>query len=166
MTSLRNPDLVQPDELREVIRGNLEGFPMPSARDGFIVEDLDLILRWKGPRYALDSVGRFRLIEVKQPGYGLTGGQEWTFLRCIVPILLQSAESWRFDGFFLVNVDKNYSVPSKNMLPALHPESIVSVRGADGRHQMDVGQFLAWCACPFSPFPGIEVKRGPKLLAG
>lgn len=162
MTSFRNPALVQPDELRELIRGNLDGHPMPSASDGFIVEDLDLVLRWKGPRYGLDSIGRFRLIEVKQPGYGLTGGQEWTFLRCIAPILLQSA---RFDGFFLVNVDKNYSVPSKHMLPVLHPDSEFSVRGADGRHVMNVDQFLRWCDCPFSPFDGIRVKDESELLA-
>lgn len=150
---LQRPDLAHPDPLRELIRGNLSGHPMPTARDGLIVEDLDLILRWKGERYGLDDLGRFRLVEVKQPGADLTTGQWWLFRHLMQPIL---ASSPRFDGFFIVRVNKRHTTTSSQGHPVLAPDTRFVVVGKE-RHPMTVPDFLSWCDTPHSPFPGLPL---------
>lgn len=149
---LNDPTLAPPDPLRELIRGNLPGHPMPTGADGLIVEDLDLVLRWKGDRYNLDDLGRFRLCEVKQPGSDMTNGQAWTFLRLLAPIL---QKSHRFDGFFIIQVNKRRTVTGTKGHPVLDTDTELVVIG-QGRHRMTVPQFLAWCDTPYSPFAGLE----------
>lgn len=152
---LNDPSLAPPDPLRELIRGNLQHHPMPSANDGFVVEDLDLVLRWQGERYGLDEHGRFRLCEVKQPGQDLSNGQAWTFLQVLDPILWHSD---RYDGFFIVQVNKRRPVAGMKGHPVLPADTKFVVIGQE-RRRMDVAEFLAWCDNPFSPFPGLRHRR-------
>jgi len=58
--TFRNPELYQVLPFRDFLRE-----VMPNGREGFVAEDLDLILRWYGPKYHLDSVGLFALVEIK-----------------------------------------------------------------------------------------------------
>lgn len=56
----RNPDKFQELSFRKWIRDNL-----PSGPEGFIAEDLDLVVRVFGARHGTDAVGKFRLLELK-----------------------------------------------------------------------------------------------------
>lgn len=122
-------------ELRELLRGRKHE-PMPSGRDGFVVEDLDLVLRWFGPRYDLDEWGRFRYVEVKRQGYDLDASQSRTFglshsLLCERPD--------RYDGFYLVTHSDDE-----------HAETTTyTVNG----HQLTCNQFLTWVLRPKSTIP-------------
>lgn len=122
-------------ELRELLRGHKHR-TMPEGRDGFVVEDLDLILRWYGPRFNQDSIGRFRLVELKRLGAGiLEEAQRRTF------DLLDSVitNSDRYDGFYVVEFDDDR-----------HRED---TRYYIGAHVLSSDEFLDWCLTPESPFP-------------
>lgn len=94
----RNPDKVQVLPLREYLRREL-----PNGRDGFVVEDLDLLIRHFGPRYGTDSQGRFMLIEEKRNGCTIGAAQQRTF--GLVDEVLRKGDPnrERYTGYYLLN---------------------------------------------------------------
>jgi hypothetical protein len=84
------------DPKREFIRNH-----MPSGRQGFVVEDLDLILRHFGRNYELDSKGRLSLIEIKV-GVGTFGASKAYTLGLLDQMCRSSEMAERYRGFYLV----------------------------------------------------------------
>lgn len=56
----RHPDKFQVLKFREWIRENL-----PTGKEGFIAEDLDLVIKVFGSNYGLGQAGKFMLCELK-----------------------------------------------------------------------------------------------------
>lgn len=156
MLSVRRPDVATPDPLRNTLRGNTPGFPFPEGKDGFVVEDLDVVLRWHGARFGLDAVGRFRLLEVKHPGFALEPAQKMTFVRCMAEAITPE----RFDGIFLLQVDKRNTVTGLDGDDALHPDTTFRVVGRTERPVMSLAEFRDWTLTPVSPFEGLGRSRG------
>lgn len=98
--TFRNPDKFQVLPFREWIRNN-----MPSGRDGFVAEDLDLVVRLYGPRFHTDATGKFMLIELKHGNTQPAIAQQKTF--GLIDALLRKAdpEQKRYLGYFVVNYD-------------------------------------------------------------
>lgn len=82
---------------------------LPGA--GLVITDLDVVMRWFGPRYGLDHEGVFALLEIKRGGAPLTGGQRHTFglldrlFREAAPdrylglhVLHDLGDRWRWEG--------------------------------------------------------------------
>lgn len=95
--AFRNPDILQVLPFREWLREK-----MPSGRDGFVVEDLDLVVRWFGRNYGYDSRGAFMLMDLKFGSAQLGIAQEKTF--GLMDGLLRQADPdfERYLGFFLI----------------------------------------------------------------
>lgn len=90
----RNPDKFQVLPWREFIRQNL-----PAGNEGFVAEDLDLIVRiYKHD----DPEGKFMLIELKYQQSTLNTAQKRTF--GLIDKLLRKADPERkkYFGFYLV----------------------------------------------------------------
>jgi hypothetical protein len=76
----RHPELFQLLPWREHLRSKR----FPSGADGFVVEDLDVLVRWWGHNFQLDDDGTFALVEMKYDATGagparLPYAQERTF---------------------------------------------------------------------------------------
>lgn len=124
--------------MRELLRGN--GYqPMPSGSEGFVVQDLDLVLAWHGQRFGLDRPGRVRLTEMRRWGKRLDGSKVWTF-GLLDTMLRQSP--WadaRYDGFYVVeHSDDRFDRSTR-----------YRVEGAE----LDSDEFLSWVESPVSPIP-------------
>lgn len=93
----RNPDILQVLPFREWLRNK-----MPNGYFGFVVEDLDLVIRWFGRNYGFDSRGAFMLIDLKYGNKGLDVAQEKTF--GLMDALLREADpdQERYLGFYLI----------------------------------------------------------------
>lgn len=93
----RNPDLLQVLPFRDWLRKK-----MPNGSSGFVVEDLDLVIRWFGRNYGYDGRGAFMLIDVKFENKGLEFAQEKTF--GLMDSLLRAADPdyERYLGFYLI----------------------------------------------------------------
>ena len=72
----RSGDKYQLLQYREYIRNHPQS-PLP--RDGYVVEDLDMLIRGFGPRFQTDDLGKFVEIELKFGRKWLTYGQLKTF---------------------------------------------------------------------------------------
>lgn len=122
-------------EFRELLRGRKHE-PMPAGTDGFVVEDLDLVLRWFGPHYGLDEWGRFRYVELKRAGYSINPAQRRTFglSHCIL-----SERPDRYDGFYVVcHSDDDHN-----------EATTYTVNG----QPLTCGEFLGWVLTPYSTIP-------------
>jgi hypothetical protein len=84
------------DAKREFIRRNL-----PSGRDGFVAEDIDLVIRHFSNRYDQDSAGRLRLTEVKV-ARGMFRTSKAMTLGLLDAICRSSDMAERYEGFFLI----------------------------------------------------------------
>lgn len=140
----RNGDKLPVYPLRSLLRGESH-WKMPTGSEGFVVEDEDLIVRWYGPRFKLDALGRFRFMEWKYGEAGLNEAQSMTF--GLIATELQS--SARFDGYYLVQYDDHEH----------GPDATYWVNG----WQMTSGEFREWLLTPRSTierlrFPNIGVK--------
>lgn len=100
MHTFNNPDKYQVLPFREWLREN-----MPNGKDGFVVEDLDLVVRWFGQRYGFDSKGAFMLIDLKFGTSDLGVAQVKTF--GLIDEMLRQVDPHqdRYMGFFLVQYD-------------------------------------------------------------
>lgn len=98
----RNPDKFQILPFREWIRNNL-----PSGRDGFIVEDLDLVIKVYGRNYGLDRKGKFMLCELKF--YPKSIGYAQKQLYGLIDKLLRSADpdKNRYQGYYVIQYDND-----------------------------------------------------------
>jgi len=87
----------------------------PGGKEGFIAEDLDLVIRKHGGKYSTDAMGRFSLIEVKHGGCSIKDciadeigfSKEMTF--GMIDRLLRKGdpEAKRYEGFFIIRTFKN-----------------------------------------------------------
>ena len=121
--TFRNPEHLQVLPEREWLRQQL-----PSGREGFIAEDLDLVVRAYGPRYGLDALGRFRLIELKRGNASLGTSKRMTF-GLIDQGLRTGATAERYDGYYVVRTSE-----------AWDEAQVFNVNGIDLAH----GQFRRW----------------------
>mgnify|MGYP001492292630 CR=1 FL=1 len=104
--NFNNPDKLQLLSFRKWLRNN-----MPKGRDGFVVEDLDLVIRWFGYNYGFDSVGAFMLIELKFGSAEMDVPQ--IKLWGLIDSLLRKAdpERKRYFGFYLIQyTDDDWNV--------------------------------------------------------
>ena len=136
-------------ELRETLRGH-KWKKMPNTRGcGFVVEDLDLILRWYGPPFKLDSEGRFRLVEIKHslyPNLDRDLGKIYTFK----PIVETLQSYNRFDGYFVVGCsDMQHTATTSYSVNGMRQEI------------MSAERFMNWCLNPWSEIPGMWTRPDP-----
>ena len=98
--TFRNPDLFQVLPLRDYLRS--PGWP--DGKDGFVVEDLDVVVRHFGNTFHTDAKGRLLLIEQKHPGHWIRTAQEKTF--GLMDTLLRKAdpERVRYLGYYILQV--------------------------------------------------------------
>lgn len=90
-----DPELRLP--YREFIRQRL-----PGPSDGFIVEDIDLILRVFGMGYGTDTRGKFRLLEIKSADGRITYGQRETFNLIDMMLRAVDPQRRRYLGYFTI----------------------------------------------------------------
>lgn len=127
---------------RELIRGNTYWEKMPLGPGGLTVEDLDLIVRWYGPNFNLDEIGRYRLIELKHYRFHLGTSKRMLFGQ-MVTILYQNDP--RFDGIFVVVAhDDRHDI-----------STTYEVHGEVYSAFMTSQEFRDWILTPYSYFPGI-----------
>lgn len=119
----RNPDILQVLPEREWVWEHL-----PKGHEGFVAEDLDLVVRTYGARYGLDSLGRFRLIELKHGNARLGVSKVKTF----GPIdagLKTGITASRYDGYYVVRTNGGWD-----------GAGMFNVNGVDLSH----AQFVEW----------------------
>jgi hypothetical protein len=94
----RHPDKLQVLPFRDWIRANL-----PVGNQGFVAEDLDLVIRVYGANFDSDSTGKFLLAELKYGNSRLDYAQRMTF--GLLDSMLRQADPTcsRYLGFFLIN---------------------------------------------------------------
>lgn len=85
------------------LRDWMGGPPWPKGGEGFVVTDLDLVVRFFGRRFDLDKHGRFALFEVKRNEAEFPFFQEMTMglVHCCCRLLARK----RYLGFFLLRID-------------------------------------------------------------
>jgi hypothetical protein len=78
---------------------------MPHASEGYVVEDIDLVLRAYGANYYTDAEGIFMLIELKFGNAWVGTAQQRTF--GMIHKLLRKAdpEARRYLGYFVIQYD-------------------------------------------------------------
>ncbi len=154
----RNPELGIKEE-RAFLRSE-RGPTFPVGKQGFVVEDLDIVLRWYATGHCqceywqphpcadcqgLDSVGRLRLIEVKYRPNGvalLRPAQKYTF--GLLDSMIGDQE--RYDGFYVV----------AHQQPTLGQDAAFTVNS----RPLDALTFRRWCLTAQSWIP-----RHPPELA-
>jgi hypothetical protein len=93
----RNEDKLQRLPFRDWLRKYL-----PSGDQGFVVEDLDLVIRLFGSAYRLDSKGAFALIELKYMRTDIGKAQRMTFGLIDEVARLGDPQRKRYLGYFLI----------------------------------------------------------------
>lgn len=102
------PDKFQQLSFRDWLRQN-----KPPGSDGYVVEDLDLVLRVYSKAYDTDHIGRFMLCELKFKSAWINHSKRKTF--GVMDELLRNAdpERKRYAGFFVIQyTDDDWSVSS------------------------------------------------------
>lgn len=92
----RNPDKFQLLPHREWIRAH-----KPTGTQGYVVEDLDLVLRVYGRNYLTDDKGRIALVELKFGNSWIGYAQRKTFGELHRMLRAGDAEN-RYIGFFVI----------------------------------------------------------------
>ncbi len=138
----RNPSSLEGlQRLRDLLRGHSPHImPMPNGQQGFVVEDLDLVLRWYGKNFGLDNEGRLRLCEVKYGQTPIAKAQKMTF-KLLAAIIGKNHP--RFDGYFIIQTSDD-----------LHNENTTyHIFRIDGVIVKDITltarQFCKWCLTPY-----------------
>jgi hypothetical protein len=92
--------------IREYLRANC-----PKGREGFVVEDLDLVVRLWGPRYGTDDRGTLKLIEVKRASGEFETAQQRTFGLLDGLLRRGDPDGTRYGGFYLLrhNIDGEWT---------------------------------------------------------
>jgi hypothetical protein len=165
--TFRNPDLVQVLPIRNLLRGQHPDHPMPTGKDGLVVNDLDLVLKYHGD--VLGTPGqRTRLVEVKNGQKKMEYAQVMQFADIDY---IMSRRPDRYDGFFVVNFDhaSTTAIEVGDSLLEFPHDVTFTVTGLDSHH-MDVHQFNEWVCTPHSPFPGMghteQFKNAVRKLYG
>jgi len=98
--TFRNPDKFQQLSFRDWFRKN-----KPSGKEGYVVEDLDLVLRIFGANFHTDATGKFILIELKFKNAWIGPAQKRTF--SLINSLLRQGdpERKRYLGYYVVQYD-------------------------------------------------------------
>lgn len=84
------------DDRRQFIREN-----MPSGKEGFVAEDLDLVIKYFGSNFSTDRDGFIKIIELKV-GIGIFGTAQKETMGLLDKMCRTSEYSERYLGFFLV----------------------------------------------------------------
>ncbi len=100
----RSVDKYQIHGYREYIRNHPQS-PMPS--DGYVIQDLDMMILGFGPRFKTDRKGRFIEIELKFGNKALTFGQISAFGLRDVLMRKGDPEGKHYQGFYIVNYDND-----------------------------------------------------------
>jgi hypothetical protein len=125
---LRRPDIVKPDPHRDYLREHC-----PPGNEGFVAEDLDLVVRRFGTKFGTDADGQFALIEVKHGTAPLGPSKERTFK--LIDDLLSAQDPWaeRYLGMYLLRFFKNGDEPWSDEDPVVF-----------GKSQMTAGDYRRW----------------------
>lgn len=100
----RNSDKLQVLPFREWLRMN-----MPTAHDGFVVEDLDLVIRWYGVN-GFGAEGAFMFLELKFWNYDIGIAQKKTFGMIDRLLRIADPKKEKYKGFFVVQYsDENWN---------------------------------------------------------
>jgi len=100
----RNPDKLQVLPFRDWIRANL-----PAGNQGYVAEDLDLMLRVYGHEFNTDATGRFAECELKFGNATLDYAQIRTFRLRHTIMRKGDPERERYQGFYLIQyTDSNW----------------------------------------------------------
>jgi hypothetical protein len=100
----RNSDKLQVLPFREWLRTN-----MPTAHDGFVVEDLDLVIRWYGVN-GFGTEGVFMFLELKFWGYDIGLAQKKTFGMIDRLLRMADPKKEKYKGFFVIQYsDENWN---------------------------------------------------------
>jgi len=148
----RNPELFQVLEYRDFLRKH-----KPNGDEGYIVEDLDLVIRIYGPKYKEDAVGKFSLVEIKHGGCKIIDGvkdeigtsKEMTF--GLIDALLKKAdpEKKRYQGFYIIRTFASSEWENTNTTFCVNGNIISRqsfIDWLDGKHMIEPYTF------PFSSF--------------
>jgi len=102
----RNPDKFQVLEHREWVRNN-----KPPGSQGYVAEDLDLVLRVYGAGYHTDATGKFMLLELKYRGAWINYAQKKTFGLMHELLRIADPERKRYIGYYVVQyTDEDWDV--------------------------------------------------------
>lgn len=99
----RHPDKVQLLLFREYLRKR-----MPPSSQGYVVEDLDLVLRAYNPGksgrfdFQTDADGKFRLVELKYGNAWIGGAQQRTFRLMDRLMRKGDPDKQRYLGYFVI----------------------------------------------------------------
>lgn len=105
--TFRNPDILPLQHYREAIRQS----GLPSGREGLVVEDVDLAVRWFGPKFGRDDTGAFMLVEIKRFPYVMETAQLRTFGLLNYLLRQGDPDGRRYKGFYLLqDTDDNWDV--------------------------------------------------------
>jgi len=96
----RNPDKFQVLPYRDWLRKN-----QPQGSQGYVVEDLDLLVRGYGPRYGTDAKGRFMECELKFYPRNIGPAQKRTFGLRDEMMRRGDPDGERYLGFYVVQYD-------------------------------------------------------------
>ncbi len=98
--TFRNPDLFQVLPIREYLRRD----PFLNGGQGFVLEDVDLVVRHYGANYGTDAKGKFMLIEMKHPGSFMGTAQYKTFGLIDELCRKSDPDRLRYIGFYVLNI--------------------------------------------------------------
>lgn len=145
----RLKDKLQVINLRQLIRGETH-WSMPSGPEGLVVEDLDLVIRWYGPLFDLDEVGRFRLVEAKYGEHtSLETAQHRTF-KLMDELFRRGDSEGRYDGFYKLNYSDDEHTP----------ETRYWIGAGRNRNALTSEELRQWILTPYSPFPPLYRREG------
>lgn len=99
---LRNPEIVQRLPYRDWIRTNL-----PEGSEGFVCEDIDLVVRVYSWKFKTDSIGKFMFIELKYQTSKIETAQKMTFGLIDKVCRQGDPEKKRYAGYFVVQYADN-----------------------------------------------------------
>lgn len=86
------------DEWRELHRQHI-----PDSSEGYVFEDVDLVVRQYGAKRDLDDKGIFCLCEFKTYYRNRLAGAQYTTFKLLDNLLRQGDKEGRYLGFFLVS---------------------------------------------------------------
>jgi hypothetical protein len=136
-----------PPEKLEPIREYLRRGDHPDGKDGYVVTDLDLVVRTFGRNYGLDAKGKFRLMEIKYGSACVETAQFRTF--GLADELLRAGDpEGRYEGVYTVH----HRIPEmarhsddcecrcNRPIPEVHDEDEITVMN----QPMKATEFFEW----------------------
>lgn len=133
----RNPDKLQVLPFREWMRLNL-----PNGKQGMVVEDLDVVPLLFGGlvNRSYNEHGKFMLVEIKSPGFGMTYAQKRLFGMMDTLLRFADPHEKHYMGCFLVWWDHEDNKPiAINLQPCTEIDFALWIQGRTLWQSYDFG---------------------------